>query len=192
MDEVEQLKQRIKELEQQLKPQNNPPKEKILITCKWYVQSGRRCRNRGLREGYCFMHENNFKYNPKGITNTEGYKEPCTNNTVKKFIPSSIKQLDDVFLGELTYHYKNQKYFIDEIRDTYAVLKLKDKFVEDVLMVWDSKEDKKQCKGILVSQIYAFRQFECEERASVDIGDGNFYCVDCFEYNYKTLINSIN
>lgn len=192
MESLQELKDKIALLEQGLKASKSIDNKKNVINCKWYVQSGRKCKNRGLRNGYCFMHENEFKYYPQGIKDNEDNYEPCTNNGRKKFIPSNIRQLDDEFLSGIIYYYRNQKYTVENVYDTYAIFKLKDNFINDTLTVWNSREDKKNCKGIIINQIYGFREFECEERATVDMSDDtNKYCTDCFEDVCKTLIDSI-
>lgn len=175
----------------QEKIQEMDVKPKIVSNCKWYIRTGRRCKMRGLRDGYCFIHENKYIYNPDGIIDSEGNREPCTNNSRKKFIPTRIKQLDDEILGGLFYIYKGQKYKIKQVCETYAVLELKDKYIDEYIHVWESSKDRKGSSGININQIYTFREFECDERAVVDLDNEEYYCLDCFEDVKNTLIDSI-
>ena len=59
MDSIQELRETLKNIEKSLLKQSNTKKN--ITICKWYLQSGRKCKNRGLRDGYCFIHENNYK-----------------------------------------------------------------------------------------------------------------------------------
>lgn len=161
----------------------------IIPKCLWYVYSHRRCKFNGLHNGYCTIHNFDYIFKPGGFIDAENQLEPCSHSGVRKYTPSSIKILNDFILCSLVYIWRGNKYTIVEVRDTYAIMKLKDD-IPDIINVWGSRESRKNNKGPIIDQIYAFKEFECENRACVCI-DNKYLCKECFETTHNTIINSL-
>lgn len=159
----------------------------VIKKCHWYV-SGRRCKFRGLYNGYCSRHNNNYKYNPDGFKDEEDQLEPCTYTSRRKYVPTSVSVLNDFMLSSLTYIWKGNKYTIKEVMNTYVIMENID--MGCTVTVWDPGS-RKTSGGPMITSMYTFKEHECENRAAVLMDDEDYYCEECFEDSYGTVINSL-
>lgn len=159
------------------------------VRCHWYIENNRRCRNRGIYGGYCFLHNIDYTYDPNGIKDSDGCQEPCCNTYSEMYIPNSIKSLKNMFVSNLTFKYKSKEYTIEQVHDTYAIFKTKD-LVGEEITVWDSREDRKDKKGPLVGRFVATMEIECEGDAVVLVDD-EYLCGGCFVREYNTSLKSL-
>lgn len=157
--------------------------------CYWYTSKGRRCRNKGTNNGYCFCHSIDYTYDPNGLKDEEGNIEPCSCTYDEPYVPNDIKILNNMFVYNLTFRHKSKKYVIEKVYDTYAIFKTLG-LIEEKITVWNSTEDRKGKKGPIINKFTASMEIECENRASVCV-DGVFMCEGCFEREFNTTTKSL-
>ena len=157
---------------------------KVNKRCKWYIGGLKRCKKRSVCDSmYCYFHDLN-------ITVLECNRdEPCEYEDVIRYVPNSLDSLKNPILGGLLYVYKDNKYELDRVEETYAVFKIKDPEIDDKLIVWDKKP--KDRSGVVYNRIYAYRTRECDNLATILIDGEDYYCNECFEKEYNTSIKSL-
>lgn len=159
--------------------------------CFWYTSKGMRCRNKGKYGGYCHIHRIDYRYDPGGINDEDGNTEPCSCTYEEPYVPQNIQILKNMFVYNLTFKYKSKYYVIDQVFDTYAIFKTVG-VVEEKITVWDSLEEKKGKKGVVVDKFVGNMEVECENRACVFLADEDRHmCCNCFEREYNTTIKSL-